>query len=59
MLNGINRFVVFQNRLNITGSILEQMNRNTPEVPPRNANGGGRPNFPPRPTGGGTAPRRG
>lgn len=43
VLNGINRFVVYQRELNITGHILDQMNRNTPDrqtnrqpfVPPR------------------------
>jgi Skp family chaperone for outer membrane proteins len=32
VLNGINRFVVYQRDLNITGHILDQMNRNTPPV---------------------------
>ena len=36
VLNGINRFVVYQRDLNITGHILDQMNRNTP--PPRESN---------------------
>jgi Skp family chaperone for outer membrane proteins len=32
VLNGINRFVVYQRDLNITGHILDQMNRNTPPI---------------------------
>ncbi len=32
VLNGINRFVVYQRDLNITGHILDQMNRNTPPM---------------------------
>ncbi len=47
VLNGINRFVVYQRELNITSHILDQMNRNTP--PPRTSNGTSRPPFqPPR-----------
>ena len=48
VLNGINRFVVYQRDLNITGHILEQMNKSTP--PPRTSNGTNRPPFqqPPR-----------
>ncbi|MBC8356633.1 MAG: OmpH family outer membrane protein [Planctomycetes bacterium] len=38
VLNGINRFVVYQRGLDITGPILDQMNRNTP--PPRQTDGG-------------------
>ncbi|MEX0819393.1 MAG: OmpH family outer membrane protein [Pirellulaceae bacterium] len=46
VLNGINRFVVYQRDLNITGHILDQMNRDTP---PRTTNGNNRPPFqPPR-----------
>lgn len=54
VLSGINRFVVFQRQLNITGHILDEMNRNAPE--PQRV-GSTDTNFPPRPTGG-TAPRR-
>jgi hypothetical protein len=50
VLSGINRFVVFQRQLNITGHILDEMNRGTPDVIP---GGGGTANFPPRPNGGG------
>lgn len=47
VLNGINRFVVYQRELNITGHILEQMNKSTP--PPRTSSGTNRPPFqPPR-----------
>lgn len=52
VLNGINRFVVYQRDLNITGHILDTMNRGVPNrggggVP--SANGGNRPPFqPPR-----------
>lgn len=47
VLNGINRFVVYQRDLNITSHILDQMNRNTP--PPRTSTGTNRPTFqPPR-----------
>ena len=58
VLSGINRFVVFQRQLNITGHILDEMNRNTPDRPARNANGAARTNFPPRPTGGAPPARR-
>lgn len=43
VLNGINRFVVYQRDLNITGHILDQMNRNSP--PPQTST---RPFQPPR-----------
>ncbi|MDA1048972.1 MAG: OmpH family outer membrane protein [Planctomycetota bacterium] len=46
VLNGINRFVVYQRDLDITVPILDQMNRNTP---PRTSAGTNRPPFqPPR-----------
>ena len=38
VLNGINRFVVFQDRLNITNAILTQMNRGTPDPVSRQPN---------------------
>ncbi|MEO8494047.1 MAG: OmpH family outer membrane protein [Planctomycetota bacterium] len=44
VLNGINRFVVYQRDLNITGPILDQMNRNTP--PQRTSDGNNRQPFP-------------
>jgi Skp family chaperone for outer membrane proteins len=48
VLNGINRFVVYQRDLNITAHILDQMNRNTPPPLPT-SNGTNRPPFqPPR-----------
>ena len=50
VLTGINRLVVFEKDLNITGSILGEMNRGTPEAPQRI--GGTRPFVPPG--GGGT-----
>lgn len=53
VLSGINRFVIFQRQINITGHILDEMNRNTPEAQPRNASGAARTNFPPRPGSGG------
>ena len=43
VLNGINRFVVYQSDLNITSHILGQMNRNTP--PPRTSTGTNRAPF--------------
>ncbi|MCA9119144.1 MAG: OmpH family outer membrane protein [Planctomycetaceae bacterium] len=49
VLNGINRFVVYQRDLNITGHILDQMNRGTPTTPNPISNGNSRqPYVPPR-----------
>ena len=42
VLNGINKFVVYQRDLNITGHILDQMNRGTPPQGDRTGNGGNR-----------------
>lgn len=47
VLNGINRFVVFQNQLNITGAILDEMNRASP--PPRVSGNPTQPQIPQRP----------
>jgi len=47
VLNGINRFVVFQKQLNITGAILDEMNRGTP--PPRVSGNPAPPQIPQRP----------
>jgi len=51
VLSGINRFVVFQRQLNITGHILDEMNKGGAQPPPRQTS------FPPRPGTAGTRPR--
>ncbi len=52
IMQGINRFVVYQDRLNITDVVLDMVNRGTPQ--PRQATGGTTPTRPSFPVG----PRR-
>ncbi len=44
IMQGINRFVVYQDRLNITDIVLDMVNRGTPQ--PRQASGGTTPTKP-------------
>ncbi|MCH5376400.1 MAG: hypothetical protein JJ992_20725, partial [Planctomycetes bacterium] len=53
IMQGINRIVIYQDRLNITEMILDQLNRGTPPVPPQQPTisqrpGAVNPQIPPR-----------
>lgn len=53
IMQGINRIVVYQNRLDITQFIIDRLNRGTPTAPVSNASPGGParpPQIPARPT---------
>ena len=50
IMQGINRIVVYQSRLDITQYVLDRLNRSTPPVDNANRTGPARPQIPARPT---------